>query len=50
MKIKGYFGRFDAPFVKVRLVCAKFAIDSSIKLLIDTGASETVINDNDALK
>jgi len=50
VKIKGYFGRFDAPFVKARLVCARLAIDSSVRLLIDTGATETIISDNDALR
>jgi len=35
MKIFGYWGRFDAPYVEVRVVCKKFGIDRKIRFLID---------------
>jgi hypothetical protein len=50
MKIFGYWGRFDAPYVKVRFVCKRFGIDRKIRFLIDLGASSTIISENDAEK
>jgi len=50
MKIFGYWGRFDAPYVKVRFVCKKFGIDGKIIFLIDLGSSSTVISETDAEK
>lgn len=50
MKIFGYWGRFDAPYVEARVVCKKFGIDSKIRFLIDLGASSTIISEADAEK
>jgi hypothetical protein len=50
MKIFGYWGRFDAPYVKVRFVCKRFGIDRKIRFLIDLGASSTIISEKDAEK
>jgi hypothetical protein len=48
MKIFGYWGRFDAPYVEVRFVCRRFGIDGKILFLIDLGASSTIISETDA--
>ncbi len=50
MKIRGYWGRFDAPHVEVRFICQKFGIDAKVRFLIDIGASSTIISEKDAKK
>jgi predicted aspartyl protease len=48
MKMRGYWGRFDAAYVDVRFVCKRFGIDEVVPFLIDLGASSTIISDKDA--
>jgi hypothetical protein len=48
MKIRGYWGRFDAPFVKARFACKKFGINDVVNFMVDLGASSTIISDKDA--
>lgn len=48
MRIEGKWGRFDAPYVEVVLVCEGLEIEGPVKFLIDTGASTTHILDSDA--
>jgi hypothetical protein len=48
MKIRGYWGQFDAPYVRVRFICTRFGINGTIHFLIDLGASSTMISESDA--
>jgi len=48
MWIRGYWGELDAPMVLAFLVCEKLGIRSTIKFLVDTGSSKTIILDKDA--
>ncbi|MCI0698059.1 retroviral-like aspartic protease family protein [candidate division KSB1 bacterium] len=48
MKIRGYWGRFDAPFVKAQFACKKFGINEIVDFMVDLGASCTIISDKDA--
>lgn len=50
MKIRGVWGEFDAPYVKVLFICSKLNLREYIEFLIDTGASRTTIMDNDAIR
>lgn len=47
--IRGFF-EGGAPFVLAFLRCEKFGIFAPLKLLIDTGASRTVIMDRDVIR
>lgn len=48
MRIEGKWGRFDAPYVEVILICERLEIEGPVKCLIDTGASTTHILGSDA--
>jgi hypothetical protein len=48
MKIRGYWGRFEAAYVDIRFVSKKFGIDEIVPFLVDLGASSTIISDKDA--
>jgi hypothetical protein len=48
MRIQGYFGQFDAPYVEARIICKQLGIDDAIILLVDLGASVTIIGPPDA--
>ena len=50
MKIKGYFGRMGAAYVKTGLICKRLNIDRTIEFLVDTGATRTTITDTDVIK
>lgn len=50
MKIKGRWGRYDAPYVVAHLICKELSISKEVEFLIDTGASATNILDNDAIR
>lgn len=50
MRIEGYFGRFGAPYIETAFICEKFGIKKSIKFLVDSGASRTIISENDAIR
>jgi len=47
MRIQGYFGQFDAPYVKARIICKRLGIDDTIVFLVDLGASVTIIGPPD---
>ncbi len=48
MKIKGFFGNFDAPYIRAELICESLNIKEHIDFLVDTGASNIIISDKDA--
>jgi predicted aspartyl protease len=48
MRIQGYFGQFDAPYVKARIICKQLGIDEVIIFLVDLGAAVTLISPPDA--
>jgi hypothetical protein len=50
VKIKGYFGRMGAAYVKTSLICRRLSIDKTIEFLVDTGATRTTITDTDVIK
>lgn len=50
MKIKGIWGRFDAPYVRALLICPGLNLREHIEFFIDSGASRTTILDNDAIR
>lgn len=50
MRIQGRWGRYDAPYVAVHLICEELSISKEVEFLIDTGASATNILDNDAIR
>lgn len=48
MNILGEWGRREAPFIDVTLLCPSRNLKHTLRLLIDTGASRTTIVDTDA--
>ena len=49
MKIRGFFdSKFDAPWTVGTIIKKELDISDSVRFLIDTGASRTVISDSDA--
>ena len=48
MKIRGFFGSFDAPYIRATLVCEKLDMEFEIKFLVDTGAYNTILSEFDA--
>ncbi len=48
MRIEGRWSTAGTPYVIAFLVCPKLNLQESIAFLVDTGASATVIMDNDA--
>jgi predicted aspartyl protease len=49
MIIRGFF-EFGTPYVVVQIKCINLEIIATIRFLVDTGASRTVISDKDAVK
>ncbi len=50
MKIAGYWGEFEAPYVSAVLICEILDLRKPVEFLIDTGASRTTILDSDAVR
>jgi len=50
MKIKGVWGEFDAPYVRVLFICPELNLKEYVEFLIDSGASKTTIMDNDTIR
>ena len=50
MRLEGYWGEFEAPYVSAILICGVLEIRKPVEFLIDTGASRTTILDNDAIR
>lgn len=50
MRIRGYFGSFDAAYVKAKIICEQLNIRRSVKFLLDIGAAVTVISDKDVIR
>ena len=48
MKIKGFFGNIDVPYIRAELICECLNIKEHIDFLLDTGASNVIISDRDA--
>ena len=49
MRIRGYWGEHDAPYLKARLIAPSLKINQILTFLIDTGASKTILLDRDAI-
>ncbi len=47
MRIQGYFGQFDAPCVKARVICKPLGIDDAIIFLVDKRKNLVLITDED---
>jgi len=50
MRIAGYWGEFEAPYVSAVLICEVLDLRRPVEFLIDTGASRTTILDSDAIR
>ena len=50
MRLEGYWGEFEAPYVSAILICGVLDLRKPVEFLIDTGASRTTILDNDAIR
>ena len=50
MRLEGYWGEFEAPYVSAVLICEVLGLKKPVEFLIDTGASRTTILDNDAIR
>lgn len=48
MRIRGYWGEHDAPYLRVRVICSSPKINQNLAFLIDSGASRTTLLDRDA--
>ncbi len=48
MRIKGYFGRGGAPYIRATIVVEKGASKKALRFLVDTGSGRTIIADRDA--
>lgn len=49
MRIRGFWGEHDAPYLKARLICPSLKLNRILTFLLDTGASRTIILDRDAV-
>ena len=48
MRIRGYWGEFESPFLQARLISPSLNVNKRLDFLVDTGASRTVLLDGDA--
>ena len=49
MKIPGYLGRFGASYIRVVVIASRLVIQGTVEFLMDTGASRTMLSDEDAI-
>lgn len=47
MKIRGYFGQFEAPYINTLIIVRRKIVDE-VRFLVDTGAYDTVMSEKDA--
>ncbi len=47
MRLKGYWGEYDAPFIHAEVLCENFNIKGSVEFLVDTDSSKTIISEGD---